>query len=262
MYVKIPLNNLHLKDVNPRVCGRRICPPGYTIGPSMRDHHTLHYVIQGTGTYTVAGNTYQLHAGDVFVIRPWEKCAYTADMNDPWEYIWVGFDCSESFDAMLRIDVFHMPEALPIFVKMAQEEVDGIREWSVCAQLYELFAKLAALRLPAGVRSEDYVGRAVNYIQSNYSQSLQVAEIAAALGLSRNYFCRLFHQYVGMSPQAYIVSYRLERAVEFMIAHNLSQKEAALQAGYPDVYAFSRMFKRKYGVAPGAYVAAQRAAEK
>ncbi len=30
---------------------------------------------------------------------------------------------------------------------------------------------------------------------------------------------------------------------------------AAMQVGYPDVYAFSRMFKRKFGLPPRAYVA-------
>ena len=31
----------------------------------------------------------------------------------------------------------------------------------------------------------------------------------------------------------------------------LTQKEIALRVGYPDVYALSRMFKRRYGIAPG-----------
>ncbi len=262
MYRKFPMKNLYLKDVNPLFCGRRSCAPGFTVGPKMRDHYTLHYVLRGKGVFYTGGNTYSLESGSLFVIRPWEKYEYSADLEEPWEYIWVGFDCAESFSTMLGMDVLSLPEAEPLFLTMAEKETQGVREWEVCAQLYRLFALLGAMRLPAGMQSQDYISRALNYIQSNYSQSIQVAELAADLGLSRNYFCRLFHQHVGMSPQTYIVSYRLERAAAFMLERKLSQKEAALQVGYPDVCAFSRMFKRKYGVAPGAYVAARQEAER
>ena len=106
---------------------------------------------------------------------------------------------------------------------------------------------------------DDYVSRAVNFIQTNYPDSIQIADIAADLGLSRNYFCRIFKQQMGLSPQEYLVSYRLTKAAELLVDRNISQKEAAMQVGYPDVCAFSRMFKRKYGVAPGTYVAEKRA---
>ena len=71
------------------------------------------------------------------------------------------------------------------------------------------------------------------------------------LGLNRSYFCRIFKQQLGVSPQDYIVSYRLEQAERLLTTSKLTQKEIALRVGYPDVYALSRMFKRRYGIAPG-----------
>ena len=98
----------------------------------------------------------------------------------------------------------------------------------------------------------------VNYIKSNYSQPMRVQDIAAGLGLNRSYFCRLFRQQTGLSPQEYIVSCRLAKAAQFMTEHGMSQEEAARQAGYPDVFSFSRMFRRKYGMPPGRYAARAR----
>ena len=258
MYTRILLNNLHLKDLNPRVCGRRNCPPGHQIGPIIRDHYIIHYVVQGAGSFRCGKKRYQVGAGEMFIVHPWEQCCYIADEADPWEYIWVGFECGGDFEGLLREDVLRIPSAMPIFTKLASCGATSAKEWAVCAQLYELFVKLAALQNSTAPRSEEYVSRAVNFITSNYSQAITVSEIAADLGLSRNYFCRIFKLHTGLSPQEYIVSYRLERAAEFMTRHELSQKEAARQAGYPDVYAFSRMFKRKYGMAPGAYTAAHK----
>ena len=131
-------------------------------------------------------------------------------------------------------------------------------EWAICARLYDFFAELARRQPTEILPRDDYVSRAVNFIQTNYPDNIQIADIAADLGLSRHYFCRIFKQQMGLSPQEYLVSYRLDVAARLLLEQQISQKEAALQVGYPDVCAFSRMFKRKYGVAPGVYVTQQK----
>ena len=197
-----------------------------------------------------AGRGYSatLQAGEIFVIRPGEVTYYEADMRDPWEYMWAGFDCAPPFAALLEQDVLRLPGALQNFSRIAGCGDMPAKEWRICAQLYELFAELDAARGPAQGHGGNYVGQAVNYIESNYSQPMRVQDIAAGLGLNRSYFCRLFRQQTGLSPQEYIVSCRLAKAAQFMTEHGMSQEEAARQAGYPDVFSFSRMFRRKYGM--------------
>ena len=39
------------------------------------------------------------------MIRPGEVTYYEADMRDPWEYMWAGFDCAPPFAALLEQDV-------------------------------------------------------------------------------------------------------------------------------------------------------------
>ena len=251
------LNNLHLSGINPRTCGREACAPGHSFGPAVREYHLLHYVVRGAGTYRRAGLVHTLRAGQIFVIRPGETTYYEADAADPWEYIWVGFDCGQPFSALLGRDVLRVPSALQNFAKMAGSVRTPAREWIVCGQLYDLFAKLAAQEAAEREYAPDYVGRAVNYIESNYSQPIRVEELARSLGLSRNYFCRLFHETAGCSPQEYLIGYRLAKAVQFM-ENGMTQEQAARQAGYPDVFSFSRMFRRRYGLAPGRYLDARR----
>ena len=64
------LSNLHLRDLNPRICGREACAPGHTFGPAVREYHLLHYVVRGNGVFRRAQTVYTLRAGDIFVIRP------------------------------------------------------------------------------------------------------------------------------------------------------------------------------------------------
>ena len=218
----------------------------------------LHYVVRGKGIFRRGKREYTLQAGEIFVIRPGEVTYYEADMRDPWEYMGPDLTARRPLRRCWSRTCCACPARCKIFSRIAGCGDMPAKEWRICAQLYELFAELDAARGPAQGHGGNYVGQAVNYIKSNYSQPMRVQDIAAGLGLNRSYFCRLFRQQTGLSPQEYIVSCRLAKAAQFMTEHGMSQEEAARQAGYPDVFSFSRMFRRKYGMPPGRYAARAR----
>ena len=83
-------------------CGYEKCESGHFWGPAVRNQYLLHYVISGCGTYVVGGETYTLHAGSCFLIRPGERTLYTADRKDPWEYMWVAFDGFDVLEILRR----------------------------------------------------------------------------------------------------------------------------------------------------------------
>lgn len=254
MFQRFLLRKLPLQDLSPFVCGVRDCAPGWQIGPNIRDHWVLHYVLSGKGTFLCNGEAFPAQAGELFIVHPGERTFYIADGHDPWSYIWAGLTCSESLAQLIAPPVIKAPWAASCFSRMIASQEKTAPEWAVCSLLYEFFATLAAQQEAGRVPSpEDYVNRAITGIQANYDQPLQISEIAASLGLNRSYFCRLFKQHTGMSPQAYLVSYRLEKAAEMITVQGMSQKEAAQLTGYADPASFCRMFKRKFGVPPGAY---------
>ena len=244
------LENINLPKIKPYVCGRRQCPPGWHINRRNTSPYLLHYVISGSGVFSKNGISYNLGAGDLFICRPSEHATYTASMDDPWDYAWCSFSCVEELSALLEQEVIHVPGATRIFTQMASSGTEPAKEWAVCGLLYQLFAMLAEVQ-DRPCADQGYLSQAVSYIEANYAQDLQVNQIAEMLGINRSYFCRIFKQQLGISPQDYIVSYRLEQAERLLTTSNLTQKEIALRVGYPDVYALSRMFKRRYGIAPG-----------
>lgn len=248
------LKNLQLADINPRVCGINRCCPGEVYPMHYIQRYVLHYVTTGSGRYLMNGTESPVNSGDIFVSRAGYATSYVADETDPFTYIWVSFECTDTFAALLTEDVFSAPWAHSIFQRIISANQTEAAELSICAQLFEFFAQLSAIQSSRTAHKEDYVSRAINYIQINFAEPIQLSEIAAALGLSRNYFCRLFKKQVGLSPQEYLVTYRLETAAKLLTEQGLSQKEAATRVGYPDVYTFSRMFKRKFGIPPGEYV--------
>lgn len=250
MFNRYFLNSNAATRINPHICGHRHCPPGWTIDRAFLDRFLLHYVVKGTGTFIKNGKRYSIHPGDLFICRPGESAVYIASDTDPWYYIWVGMDCSPEFHPLLQSEVVSIPAATRLFSQMVDPRCAN-REWVVCGGLYQLFALLSAEHATGSLK--DPINQAVELIETNYSRSLQVTELADQLGLSRSYFCRSFKRQTGQSPQDFIITHRMEKAAQLLAESNLSQKEIARQVGYPDVYAFSRMFKRRFGVAPGQY---------
>lgn len=79
-----------------------------------------------------------------------------------------------------------------------------------------------------------------------------VEEVARMLGTNRFAVMRAFKRRFGITPHAYLVRLRIERARE-RIAAGAEIVSAALENGFADQAHFTRAFKRNVGVTPGAY---------
>ncbi|MFC3076504.1 helix-turn-helix transcriptional regulator [Phenylobacterium terrae] len=116
-------------------------------------------------------------------------------------------------------------------------------------------AGIAHLRI-AGLRSrqrEELLRRlslARRFIEARADGELSLDEMAAAANLSKYHFLRRFRDVFGMAPGAYHRRVRLERAAERLARGAPSLTNLALDAGYRDLAAFSRAFRRRFGVPP------------
>lgn len=80
-----------------------------------------------------------------------------------------------------------------------------------------------------------------------------VAAMAAGLGLGADRFTRLFRRRSGLSPRAFLVQARLERARHLLRDSALAVGEVAAACGYADPAFFCRHFTAHQGVSPGAW---------
>src|SRR5699024_9033051 len=71
--------------------GFESCPPKYAFGRSVRNNFLLHYIIEGSGQFTIYNKVTSLGAGDIFILPKDAVTYYQADGDQPWSYIWVGF---------------------------------------------------------------------------------------------------------------------------------------------------------------------------
>lgn len=89
------------------------------------------------------------------------------------------------------------------------------------------------------------------FIDENFAQSPSIRQIAVIANLSEFHFFRLFKQTFGTTPYQYVLERKLQYANTKLKTQSLSITEIAFQSGFADVHAFSKAFKKQFGIAPG-----------
>src|SRR3954469_14773959 len=95
--------------------------------------------------------------------------------------------------------------------------------------------------------------RAKDLADGWYFQPLTVDDLSDAAGLSRAHFSREFRRTFGVSPHAYLLTRRLERAASLLRVTDPSVAEGCLDVGLTSVGSFPTSFTRPYGVSPTVY---------
>ncbi|MEO3945954.1 AraC family transcriptional regulator [Gorillibacterium sp. CAU 1737] len=249
--------------------GSEQCAPGASWGPAIKDHYKLLFVHKGQGRFRCQGKVHTLTAGQGFLICPGVIITMEADSFTPWEKSWIAFHGSyaEAYLAKAGLSadqpLYHASSdtSLPAaFRAMREADAPGpSRELKMSAAFFHLMAVLleeacgqTADPKPANRRTS-YAARAREYVEVNYSREVTVEELAADLGLTRKYLSRLFKEEMGLSPQQYLLSFRLTKASRLLEETSLSIKEVSYSVGYKDPLLFSRMFKQHFGSSPRLY---------
>jgi AraC-like DNA-binding protein len=101
-----------------------------------------------------------------------------------------------------------------------------------------------------------YLLRAKDLVDARYAEPITVDDLAAAAGLSRAHFSRMFTRTFGESPRSYLQTRRLERAASLLRYTDRSVADICVMVGLASVGSFTTSFARVYGKPPAAYRAA------
>ena len=259
-------------DLHPFQYGRELCEPGHAFGPAQRRHYLFHYIIKGKGTLIAtegAGeqSRYELHAGEGFLIFPGHVNTYFADIEDPWEYIWVEFDGLQVSEALKKVSLspsspIYRSSSPELRSKMEAEMRHLVDERDetplhLVGHAY-LFFDYLLRSIEVGTSTPSklqdfYISEAISFIEHNYERDISVEDIAQQTGLNRSYIGKVFKNATELSPQQYLIGYRMTKAAELLKLTALSIGDVAKSVGYPDQLHFSRAFKKEYGLSPRAW---------
>lgn len=100
---------------------------------------------------------------------------------------------------------------------------------------------------------DERVMKVLSLYSGKWQQLPDNQTLARKAGMSENNFYRLFHKSLGISPQRYFMSMRLNAARNKLLNSSVSINDIAGDCGFSDRYAFSKAFKQFFGVAPGEF---------
>lgn len=114
-----------------------------------------------------------------------------------------------------------------------------------------LEANVARLLEPRGrLRTDDFVNRALGWLDQHIDSRQPLARLADHLGLSPSTVQRLFRTRKGESVRKVVNALRLQQAQCLLARGGISVKEVAYRLGYRHPYDLSRAFRREFGHSP------------
>lgn len=235
---------------------------------------------QFSGTYSVefllAGRMfYGLDGGErtildrpvVFWHHPHHRYQYGALDKRGWDHHWILMSGPRARrmieDGLMRLSAMHyLPVADPLI--MAEEfralvaliqQHDPQRQSEAVIRLERIVARLIEWQTLARVAKPDCRGveALAARIRETPFRPCDFQAEAARLGLSYSHFRRVFRRHVGRAPHDFLLSCRMRRAAIALQNTARQVKEIAADAGYDDIPQFSKLFKKKIGVAPRYY---------
>jgi len=94
------------------------------------------------------------------------------------------------------------------------------------------------------------IDEVIAYIQKHLDEPLPLTRLAGYLAYSPYHFTRIFKERIGLSPQYYISSLRLQKAKELLLGTNLSVRDIGLEIGQQSLGTFTTRFTERVGMTP------------
>ena len=95
--------------------------------------------------------------------------------------------------------------------------------------------------------------QALDYIDKNYHEPIDVLRAAELSGYEKTRFCQLFKRAIGVSFHKYLNSRRIEAAKELLTSSELPIQIIASETGFSEAKTFSRVFRASEGMTPSEY---------
>lgn len=92
-----------------------------------------------------------------------------------------------------------------------------------------------------------------NYIDNNLGEKFTLEMLAKMCDLSKNFFCKIFKEIIGVSPIEYIIENRMILAKNLLITTNINIEQIATICGFDDQPYFYRIFKKHFLITPNIF---------
>ncbi len=233
-----------------------------------KPYYAFHLVTKGSGTLIAPEGKYALRQGDIFIRFPLETIQYFDDDLDPWSYIFITFMGNHAEEYFSRLGYSPQKRILRTDENLTQLFCESVilpqkyhAAMDIIANSYisAIFSRLAVIycsEYPAASNNIDnYINKAIDYIEANVSDSNMHAEdVAHYLGLNPDYFLRIFKKKTKTVFSKFLIIKRMNDAAQLMRKGETNISVISDTVGYNSTSYFTFSFKQYYGMVPSEYI--------
>jgi AraC-like DNA-binding protein len=245
------------------------------------DFTELVIVSSGRGRHLLAGESFPVIAGDVFVLqgrqvhcfREREKLRLLNVMYDParlmlptrllrriagYSALFMlepAFRRAHRFSSRLHLNRSDLGAAGSIVHRIEEESASRSEGYetvllSLLVQLMVFVSRRYGENKATEARALLRVGQLISTLEQNFTQPWTVDQMARFVHLSRSSLMRTFRQATAQAPIDYLISLRIEVAMRLLQQTGKSMTDIALDSGFADSNYFARQFRRVCGCTP------------
>ncbi|MFC1779110.1 helix-turn-helix domain-containing protein [Thermodesulfobacteriota bacterium] len=243
---------------------------GYHFSPHFHDSYCIWLNISSAEAYTYKGNSGILQTGEVGIIAPGEVHSNSVVGSESRQLLTyylnadrlqeVASDIAGLSDSSIELPTdFHSdPDAhiglITLWQTLKNSQSTMERQsafYEVLSLLINRYATPAQPSIDSG-REQKRTSVVIELFHDRIDEDLRLDELAKLVDCTPYYLIRFFKKAIGMTPHAYLLHLRLERAKK-LLRQGHSIVDTAFAIGFTDQSHLTRHFKTKFGIPPGVY---------
>ncbi|TNF09642.1 MAG: AraC family transcriptional regulator [Bacillota bacterium] len=231
--------------------------------------YEFEFIIESEGYMNLEGKRYPLKPGDLCLRRPSE-----ITMGEPpYSCYMISFALTNDtlVDKIQPYYVNEILDALPpvlstknpkyyelIFQKILEQYIKNESSSQLLIKslileiIYAAYQEVKFDYLPSSAYVR-IIKNAIHFMENHYTDRLTLEKIADEVGLSPSHFQRIFKKTMNLSPNDYLVNYRLMKAKELLLITHDTITDISFLCGFESNAYFSYVFKTHMLMTPSMY---------
>lgn len=230
-----------------------VCDSTYSVDREFLNCYLLMNVMEGRMTLRTGEKTYIVNESQMILLDLRHPHFYKADTTIRVQQYMLDGNALPAYYRLLTEhngNVFHKDSRLQFLLSsLHQETMAAFPNDHTISML--ITSMLCSLTGSLHLVDQDPVRQAKYYMNDHYMESITLEDIAAAVSLSKYYFCRLFEKKTGIAPWEFLIRTRIRNAMQMLAHSQASVEDIAASCGYSSTAHFIRSFKEHAGVTPG-----------
>ena len=229
--------------------------------------HALFYLKKGSFNIEICGAKENILAGDCLILP--DYLHFKRNVIEPIEFLFIKFTNNMNCPYSLEIPYGKIALKTDGGRERLASNISAIEQSLVCDDVFsvnyrehlliDILFQIASRPQNMSIATEHdlphnpLVASAIEYIRNNIDKKLLIEDVCHAVCSNGSTLNFNFRRELDTSVNQFIMSERMRRARSLLVGTTYSISQIAEKCGFDNVYYFSNVFKKAYGVSPNKY---------